>query len=475
MKNDSEKPEPITVLWTVDLSQSSCTHLLACDDLLLLATQERSQSPGHSALHALSVADGSLRWRKACEHALVSGLAQLPRSSELPGSLILASIASADLLRGAGALLALDAAGNERWRWAAGVQKVSAPALARSDDLSRPGIAATKVATTNLVCVAADARTLVVLDLASGAEWTRIPLPVDAALAAPLVVGDVVYVPCRGPRLLAWGLDGQMRWQFDAQAPSNVWLDRTPVVVGDALFATLTRQTALALNVRDGSLRWQVPVGPAGRRLSPPATDGRRLYVGARDGLHAMDLSSGHEVWSFPTSKYIEARPVVHGGVVYVACHDRHLYALDAGSGQELWRYPVGRRIEVSPAITATSTIIADQGGTVTAIARPPGPSEHQAPQKERAAPSPVGLVAEPQSVPLPPAIDRAQLLRILCEHFSLEDLRTLCYHLDVEFDDLGGEGRKGKARELLRYLERYNARERLVEWLHRERPDIII
>ena len=40
------------------------------------------------------------------------------------------------------------------------------------------------------------------------------------------------------------------------------------------------------------------------------------------------------------------------------------------------------------------------------------------------------------------------ELLRILESSFSLDELRTLCFEVDVEFDDLGGEGRAGKARE---------------------------
>lgn len=47
------------------------------------------------------------------------------------------------------------------------------------------------------------------------------------------------------------------------------------------------------------------------------------------------------------------------------------------------------------------------------------------------------------------------KILETLDSHFNLEELRTLCFYLpDVEYEDLGGEGRIGKARELVRFME---------------------
>ncbi|MCP4653921.1 MAG: PQQ-binding-like beta-propeller repeat protein, partial [bacterium] len=70
------------------------------------------------------------------------------------------------------------------------------------------------------------------------------------------------------------------------------------------------------------------------------------------------------------------------GGVVYAACHDHHLYALDAATGQELWRHEVERRIERPPLLAncgepaRPGVLIADRGGTLTAVARPLGAAE---------------------------------------------------------------------------------------------------
>jgi len=126
-------------------------------------------------------------------------------------------------------------------------------------------------------------------------------------------------------------------------------------------------------------------VGPTGKSLSAPAADGERLFVGARDGLHALDLTSGRELWTFPTSRRIAAVPVATGGAVYATCHDHHLYALDAATGQELWRHEVERRIEAPPVLANCGeparpcVLITDRGGTLTAVARPLSAKEHEA------------------------------------------------------------------------------------------------
>ena len=51
--------------------------------------------------------------------------------------------------------------------------------------------------------------------------------------------------------------------------------------------------------------------------------------------------------------------------------------------------------------------------------------------------------------------IDSAALRSILDESLDLEELRTLCADLGVDYDGLRGEGKAAKLRELIAYLER--------------------
>ncbi len=49
------------------------------------------------------------------------------------------------------------------------------------------------------------------------------------------------------------------------------------------------------------------------------------------------------------------------------------------------------------------------------------------------------------------------KLHRLLVDHFDLDELRTLCFHLSVDFDTLCGEEKSAKARELITVMLREN------------------
>jgi hypothetical protein len=56
---------------------------------------------------------------------------------------------------------------------------------------------------------------------------------------------------------------------------------------------------------------------------------------------------------------------------------------------------------------------------------------------------------------------------------FSLEELRGLCFELGIDFDDIRGETREAKARELVLYCQRRSRLEQLAEACARLRPNI--
>jgi hypothetical protein len=70
------------------------------------------------------------------------------------------------------------------------------------------------------------------------------------------------------------------------------------------------------------------------------------------------------------------------------------------------------------------------------------------------------------------PVLDRKGLLAFICDHFDDEESRTLCFILDVPYDDLPAQGRKAKARELIKHFERQDRLNELLVVLNQERPD---
>ena len=61
----------------------------------------------------------------------------------------------------------------------------------------------------------------------------------------------------------------------------------------------------------------------------------------------------------------------------------------------------------------------------------------------------------------------------ILTDRFNEEELRNLCFDLDVDYDSLGGKGKGGKARELVAWAKRQDRLQELETAMHRGRPDL--
>jgi hypothetical protein len=62
-----------------------------------------------------------------------------------------------------------------------------------------------------------------------------------------------------------------------------------------------------------------------------------------------------------------------------------------------------------------------------------------------------------------------------ITRHFDLEDLRTLCFDLGVDYDNLRGEGKAGKARELVALAERTHCLEALESTVRRLCPELAV
>jgi len=61
---------------------------------------------------------------------------------------------------------------------------------------------------------------------------------------------------------------------------------------------------------------------------SSPSVLGRVVYIGGRDSLYALDVTTGNKLWRFETGSYVVSSPAVSDGVVYFTATNGYLYAL---------------------------------------------------------------------------------------------------------------------------------------------------
>jgi hypothetical protein len=94
-----------------------------------------------------------------------------------------------------------------------------------------------------------------------------------------------------------------------------------------------------------------------------------------------------------------------------------------------------------------------------------------------------VSTPVAPVSVPTVPAAasggagvlpDRIAIRNALRDRFSTEELRTLCFDLRIDYDDLSGGTKPAKAQSLVEYVEHRGQTDRLVAAIRSERGFVI-
>jgi len=352
------EPAPV---WTYALPGQPMAAPVALEGVFLTASQESGHRAPGAVLRALGVASGNVLWERRLQNAVVSGLVRVSPARALLG------LSSGGPMASEAVMLAVEANGRLAWQADLDAHHISAPA-----------------STGRFACVTADANRLLVLRADTGELVLDQQLPVELSPAAPACGAGVIFVPCRAPAILAVGLDGELAWRFDLEGVlSGVHLDQTPLVTEEHVVVALSSGALLALRRSDGRLLWETQVGPRGKRVTAPTSDGRRVYVGARDGIYALSLASGAHLWVFRTGAHLSAAPVIGGELLCVAGNDRHVYGLDRRTGRLAWKHPLAQEVKTAPLLVDEDpngpyAVVIDCAGGVTALSYPTAAMAHE-------------------------------------------------------------------------------------------------
>ncbi|MBI5510112.1 MAG: PQQ-binding-like beta-propeller repeat protein [Deltaproteobacteria bacterium] len=198
---------------------------------------------------------------------------------------------------GGGDVLALSLAdGTLRWRYRHGAPFIGTAVLAKlaGDDVEA-----------ELVVLGSLDSSLLAIDVGTGALLWRAEL--DGAVRAPArVLGTRLLVTTSNNKLvLLDGLTGNRLWSKGRAAPSGLTVDgnAAALAVGGRVYATYADGYAEAYRLEDGSLVWSRPLSISGAKFidadaDPVLADGR-LYVAAyADGVFALNPEDGQTLWS---------------------------------------------------------------------------------------------------------------------------------------------------------------------------------
>lgn len=175
--------------------------------------------------------------------------------------------------------------------------------------------------------------------------------------AAPVVTGDLVLVGTTNGTL--WALDlanGSLRWDlFTAHRGSGINQEVLVTSVGGVEHAILAAADGVVRAVRlsDGVVTWQQAVTNmtdlAIYYSAPVLHDGQVILGDESGGLHALWAANGSVAWSAELGDRVRSTAAIVDGVAYVATtihsgvssSGGHLVAVDLASGNESWRLPL--------------------------------------------------------------------------------------------------------------------------------------
>jgi outer membrane protein assembly factor BamB len=222
---------------------------------------------------------------------------------------------------------------------------------------------------------------LVALDAAGRQKWA---VPNGAEIVTVPAVGlGLAIVRGSNNRVVAYDLDsGKRRWSFDRQGPALV-LRQTAALAMDpsTVYVGLPGGRLVALALANGALKWEAAVGlPRGSNeieriadvVGSPLVSGREVCAAAWQGrVSCFDTASGRAVWSRELSAAagIDLDPRL---VVAVdSAGEVHAFSR---SGASMWRQDKLRRRQPSaPLLTPSHVVVGDSLGLLHVLARGDG------------------------------------------------------------------------------------------------------
>ncbi|HET7698448.1 MAG TPA: PQQ-binding-like beta-propeller repeat protein [Vicinamibacterales bacterium] len=233
-------------------------------------------------------------------------------------------------------------------------------------------VASDPVADGDRVFLALRSAHLVALRAADGGEAWR----VEKTVSVPFAAADgLVFIAADEAIEALSAADGRSVWllpRVKAVAPL--------VVAGTLLFA-VTAEEIVAVRAADGAIAWRQPAG--GVDL-PPAIDGTRVYLGAKDGrIIALDVADGTLRWE----KYVRLGVTAIGagaGRVYAGAGDKRFHCLNARSGSPEWSFHVGALINGRLAVDGDRVYFSALDNVVRALDRATGNQRWKRPLNRR-------------------------------------------------------------------------------------------
>jgi outer membrane protein assembly factor BamB len=191
--------------------------------------------------------------------------------------------------------------------------------------------------------------TLYALDAAKGTELWRYATGEELASPPVIVEGKVLVASVSDAVYAVESATGKWLWQYRRETPSGFTIRGVsmPAVEGTTAYLGFADGVVVALDVQDGTARWERQVSRLGGAFpdvdtTPVLSEGRLYVASYKDGLFALEKATGRVIWNTPTRGITHL--VARGPVLY-ASGDSQVGAYLAESGQQTWSVPLPKAV----------------------------------------------------------------------------------------------------------------------------------
>lgn len=168
-----------------------------------------------------------------------------------------------------------------------------------------------------------------------------------------------------------------LKWRYASDQTSNF----TPANDAGAVYVPLADGTLVALDSREGQLRWKSE--PGGEFSAAPAVDERAVYVATqyasadktttRGMLRALSKETGITLWMRTLSAPLRGGLAVDGNAVFAGAANGSAYAFDKSNGRTVWVNQYSDEFNAQPTLTSDRLYLGTLGGWLLALNRSNG------------------------------------------------------------------------------------------------------
>ncbi len=168
-----------------------------------------------------------------------------------------------------------------------------------------------------------------------------------------LASGQYVYAVHTG--------DGSQLWKYPDKAGPQLFYS-APVLTPDGQLlvgSSGTDDGLISLDPATGQTKWAEPFVASNHWVAPPLVQGSTIFAPNNNGtLYALELATGHLVWSLPLGNSLWGAPASNGKLVFVTSLDHFLYAVDPSKRVLAWKLDLGGSAPGTVSVSSDGTAL---------------------------------------------------------------------------------------------------------------------